>query len=143
MVKIWASAASTQSSASASSKTTTGDLPPSSTEERLSVGAPAAMIARPVVVSPVKQMRSTPGWRESGAPAVSPKPWTTLNTPDGTPASSNTVASNVAVRGDHSAGLSTTVLPAPSAGAIRQVESISGAFQGMMSPATPTGLRIV
>ena len=44
MVKIWASAASTQSSGSASSKTTTGDLPPSSTDERLSVGAPAAMI---------------------------------------------------------------------------------------------------
>ena len=50
------------------------------------------MIACPVVVSPVKQMRSTPGWRDSGAPAVSPKPWTTLNTPGGTPASSSTVA---------------------------------------------------
>ena len=45
--------------------------------------------------------------------------------------------------GDHSAGLSTTVLPAASAGAIRHVESISGAFHGMISPATPTGLWIV
>ena len=49
----------------------------------------------------------------------------------------------VAVSGDHSAGLSTTVLPAASAGAIRHVDNISGAFQGMISPATPIGLRIV
>src|SRR5947209_17044943 len=143
MVKICASAASTHSSASASSKTTTGDLPPSSTDERLSVGAPAAMIVCPVVVSPVKQMRLTPGWEDSGAPAVSPNPCTTLNTPVGTPASSSTEASRVVVNGDHSAGLSTTVLPAASAGAIRHVDSMSGAFHGMIRPATPTGLRTV
>ena len=143
MVKICASAASTHSSGSASSNTTTGDLPPSSIEERFSVGAPAAMIVSPVVVSPVKQIRLTPGWRDSAAPAVSPNPWTTLNTPAGTPASSSTLASSVAVSGDHSAGLSTTVFPAASAGAIRHVESINGAFHGMISPATPTGLRIV
>ncbi len=52
-------------------------------------------------------------------------------------------ASSVAESGDHSAGFSTTVLPAASAGASRQVVSISGAFHGMISPATPTGLRIV
>ena len=40
MVKICASAASTHSSGSASSNTTTGDLPPSSIEERLSVRRP-------------------------------------------------------------------------------------------------------
>ena len=45
--------------------------------------------------------------------------------------------------GDHSAGLRTIVLPAASAGAIRQVDSMSGAFQGMIIPATPTGLWIV
>ena len=80
---------------------------------------------------------------DSAAPAVSPKPCTTLNTPAGISASSITPASSVAVSGDHSAGLSTTVLPAASAGAIRHVESISGAFHGMISPATPTGLRMV
>jgi hypothetical protein len=49
----------------------------------------------------------------------------------------------VAVSGDHSAGLRTIVLPAASAGAMRQVDSISGAFQGMIIPVTPPGLRTV
>ena len=62
-VKICARAASTARSGSASSKTTTGDLPPSSTDERFSVGAPAAMIVEPVVVSPVKQMSLHVGMR--------------------------------------------------------------------------------
>ena len=101
------------------------------------------MIACAVVVSPVKQTRSTPGCAESGAPAVSPKPCTTLNAPDGSPASVTISASSVAESGDHSAGFSTTVFPAASAGASLQVVSISGAFHGMISPATPTGLRIV
>jgi hypothetical protein len=143
IVKICATAASTAASGSASSKTTTGDLPPSSTEERFRVGAPAAITSWPVLVSPVKQIRSTPGWDDSAAPAVSPRPCTTLKTPAGRSASATTWASSVAVRGDHSAGLSTTVFPAASAGAIRQLDSIRGAFQGMISPATPTGLRIV
>ena len=107
------------------------------------MGAPAAMIVCPVVVSPVKQMRLTPGWADNAAPAASPNPCTTLNTPSGRPASCMTDASRVALNGDHSAGLSTTVLPAARAGAIRQEESISGAFHGMIMPATPTGLRIV
>jgi hypothetical protein len=47
------------------------------------------------------------------------------------------------VSGDHSAGFSTIVFPAASAGAIRHVDSMSGAFQGMIIPATPTGLWIV
>ena len=71
-VKICASAASTASSGSASAKTTTGDLPPSSSDTRLSVAAPAAAISRPVALSPVKATRLTPGWAESGAPALSP-----------------------------------------------------------------------
>ncbi len=142
-MKICANAASTHNPGSASSKTTTGDLPPSSIEERFNVAAPAAMIACPVLVSPVKQIRSTPGCAASAAPALSPNPCTTLNTPAGISASSSTPANSVAVSGDHSAGLSTTVFPAANAGAIRHVESINGAFHGMINPATPTGLRIV
>ena len=101
------------------------------------------MIADPVADSPVNETRLTPGCATSGAPAVSPKPCTTLNTPGGTPTSSSSAARRVAVSGDHSAGLRTIVLPAARHGAIRQVESISGAFQGMISAATPTGLWIV
>src|ERR671929_1476111 len=98
------------------------------------------MIALPVVVSPVNETMSTPGWATSGAPAVSPKPWTTLNTPGGRPTSSRISASLEAVSGDHSAGLSTHVLPAARQGAIFQVDSMSGEFHGVMSAATPTGL---
>ena len=43
--------------------------------------------------------------------------------------------------GDHSAGLSTTVLPAASAGAHFQVESMKGAFHGVMTTVGPAGMR--
>ncbi|GAA2848848.1 hypothetical protein GCM10020220_042840 [Nonomuraea rubra] len=45
----------------------------------------------------------------------------------------------VAEAGVSSAGLSTTVLPHASAGAIFQVSSMSGKFHGAMAAATPTG----
>ena len=60
-VKIWATTASTARSKSESANTTTGDLPPSSKESRLSVGAAFAMIAEPVADSPVNEIRLTPG----------------------------------------------------------------------------------
>ena len=46
-------------------------------------------------------------------------------------------ASIDAVSGAHSGGLATTVLPAASAGPIRQVASISGAFQGVITAVDP------
>ena len=48
-------------------------------------------------------------------------------------------ASSDAVSGAHSGGLTTTVLPAASAGAMRHVASISGAFHGVITTATPDG----
>ena len=48
-------------------------------------------------------------------------------------------ASREAVSGAHSGGFSTTVLPAASAGPIRQVASISGAFHGVITATTPAG----
>ena len=48
-------------------------------------------------------------------------------------------ASRDAVSGAHSGGLSTTVFPAASAGPIRQVASMSGAFHGVMMAVTPAG----
>ena len=80
-----------------------------------------------------------PGCAVSGAPASAPVPWTTLRTPAGSPASCAMSASSDAVSGAHSGGLSTTVLPAASAGPIRQVASISGAFHGVMIATTPAG----
>ena len=70
-------------------------------------------------------------------------PWTTLNTPGGRPASWAMSASSDAVSGAHSGGLTTTVLPAASAGPMRQVASISGAFQGVMIATTPAGSNVI
>ena len=50
-------------------------------------------------------------------------------------------ASSEHASGDHSAGLSTTVQPAASAGAVFQVESMNGAFHGVITAAGPDGMR--
>ena len=68
-------------------------------------------------------------------------PWTTLKTPGGKPASAVSVGQQRARSGDHSAGLSTTVQPAASAGAVFHVESMNGAFHGVMTAAGPAGMR--
>jgi len=62
-----------------------------------------------------------------------------LTTPCGSPASWQISAKRSAVRGVNSAGLSTTVFPMASAGAIFHASMRSGKFQGMICPATPTG----
>ena len=66
-------------------------------------------------------------------------PCTTLSTPAGTPAAWAMSAISEQVSGAHSGGLTTIVLPAASAGPTFQVVSISGAFQGVISAATPAG----
>ena len=59
----------------------------------------------------------------------------------GSPASSARSASTEQESGDHSAGFSTTVQPAASAGAVFQVESMNGAFHGVITTAGPEGIR--
>ena len=75
-------------SRSASSKTITGFLPPSSKCTRFSVGAPCAWIIEPVDDSPTNAIALISGCAVSDAPADSPIPCTTLSTPGGRPASS-------------------------------------------------------
>lgn len=104
---------------SASSSTTWADLPPSSSRVFLTVGAPAARIARPVAVDPVKVIMSTRGSADSAAPTSFELPTTTLKTPAGMSVSSATMRpSSVPDHGVSCAGLSTTVLPAISAGTV-------------------------
>ena len=62
-----------------------------------------------------------------------------LTTPGGSSACSQISANSSADNGVVSAGFSTTVLPAASAGAIFQASISSGKFQGMIWPATPSG----
>ena len=84
-------------------------------------------------------MRATSGCSTRGSPASAPKPVTTLTTPCGKPASSNRRASSSIDADANSEGLTTTVLPAASAGASFQQVSSSGEFQGVIAPTTPTG----
>ena len=63
----------------------------------------------------------------------------TVNTPSGSPASSASSPSRIAVSGVSSAGLSTTVLPAASAGAKPQPAIGIGKFHGTITPTTPSG----
>ena len=59
------------------------------------------------------------------------------------PASSASSPILSAVSGVNSAGLSTTVQPQASAGAIFHIPIISGKFHGMIAPTTPIGSRTV
>ena len=66
-----------------------------------------------------------------------------LTTPGGMPASPINSPRRSAVSGVSSAGLSTTVQPAASAGPIFHAAISSGKFHGMIAPTTPTGsLRV-
>ena len=119
-----------------------GAFPPSSSEIFLSPGAHCAMRSFPTSVEPVK-----PSFRTIGLEVISPPiagassaaPVTTEKTPAGTPASSASAAMARAQRGVCSAGFSTIVQPAASAGADFRVGIAAGKFQGVMPAVTPTG----
>src|SRR3984957_12500242 len=92
-LQIWPELANTAIAApgtaismSASANTMSGDLPPSSSDTRFRFPADARMIDWPVKCEPVNATLSTSGCDASAAPAVSPKPGTTLTTPAGPPA---------------------------------------------------------
>jgi hypothetical protein len=63
--------------------------------------------------------------------------------PAGAPASVSSCATSKAVSGVSSAGFSTTVQPAASAGPTLRVAIAAGKFHGVSSSATPTALRKV
>ena len=81
------------------------------------VPAAASDTARPARVEPVSETMSTSGWPAMASPTTGPYPVTRLKTPAGRPISSRISASTKAFSGATSLGLSTTVLPATSAGA--------------------------
>ena len=67
---------------------------------------------------------------------------TTLNTPLGTPASSDKYAIAVAEKGVSGAGFATTLQPTAIAGAIFLANIAEGKFHGVMHPTTPIGCLI-
>src|SRR5262249_60443375 len=102
---------------SASSSTTIGPLPPSSSSWVL----PAARVATdaPVATDPMKPTAATPGCPASASPATGPGPGTKLNTPGGVPSAAMISASRAQQAVVGGAGPQTTVLPGGSAGAHR------------------------
>ena len=76
-----------------------GDLPPSSRDTRVMLGAACCRMLTPVRVSPVKAILSMPGCPASALPVVAPGPVMTLSTPSGSPASSAIRPSSIAVNG--------------------------------------------
>ena len=130
------------SAGSASASTMAADLPPSSSEQRLSCSPHAAPIALPAAVEPVKVILSTSGCATSALPVSGP-PGTTESTPSGRPASVNSSAITLADNGVSGAGLRTTEQPADNAGpSLLQIRN-SGTFQAVIAPTTPTGSRVI
>ena len=93
----------------------------------------------PVASEPVKATLATFGCSTSGVPTSAPKPVTTLTTPGGKPACSISFMNSSAEAEVYSDGLTTTVLPAASAGASFHASSSNGEFHGMIIAITPIG----
>ncbi len=132
-------APSAAASRSASSNTTNGALPPSSSEIFLIVGATCFIRRRPTSVEPVNESLRTVGFAHISPPIAGASPVTTLSTPGGNPARCASSASASAEYGVASAGLMTTVQPAASAGATLRVIIDDGKFHGVIAAQTPTG----
>ena len=100
----------------------------------------AAAVATAVAAAspPVNVILSTSGWPQSAAPASAP-PGTTLTTPGGSPACSQSLANTSPENGVCSGGFSTTQLPAASAGASLSASAMTGPFHGMIATTTPYG----
>ena len=126
-------------SRSASAKTTLALLPPSSSVTRFTCAAQPAMMRCPTSVDPVKTTLRTNGFVTKRSPTTEPFPGITVKTPSGIPALSASSPSRIAESGVISAGLSTTVLPAASAGAKPQPAIGIGKFQGTITETTPNG----
>ncbi len=102
---------------SASGMTISGDLPPSSSDTRLTDCEASSMTRLPASVEPVNDTMSTSGWTAMASPTTGPTPVTRLKTPAGRPTDSTISARTNAFSGATSEGLTTTVQPAASAGA--------------------------
>ena len=117
-------------------------MPPSSSETFFTPRAHCSMSSFPTAVEPVKPSLRTSGFDVISPPisgASSASPVTIDRTPAGSPACSPSSASASAESGVCSAGFSTIVHPAASAGAAFRVIIALGKFHGVMPTVTPTG----
>ena len=91
-------------------------------------------------VEPTNETAFTSGWTSSASTA-SLSPWTTLNTPSGSPASRSSSAIRSDSDGTRSEGFSTKVLPQAIATGNIHIGTIAGKLNGVMPAQTPTGSR--
>ena len=137
-------AASAAASRSASGRTTSGALPPSSSRQRLKCSAHLIPMILPTFEEPVKFTRRTAGWAISASTTsgASSGAWMIRFTaPAGSPASTSARTIAAWVRGHCSEAFSTTVLPYASGVATARVPRITGAFHGAIPTTTPAGWR--
>ena len=91
-------------------------------------------------VEPTKEIDCTSGWVSRPSTATL-SPFSTLNTPSGSPASFHSSAIHSAEEGTFSLGFSTTVLPAAMASGKNHIGTIAGKLNGQIMPTTPSGCR--
>ena len=102
--------------------------------------AAAPAITRvPTSVDPVNTILRTSGCVTNRSPITDPLPGSTWNRSGSRPASTASSPSRIVVSGVHSAGLTSTALPAASAGANPHDAIGIGKFHGVMMPTTPNG----
>ena len=114
-------------------------LPPSSSVTRLTWAAAPAITRVPTSVDPVNTILRTSGWVTNRSPITEPLPGSTWNRSGSRPACTASSPRRSVVSGVHSAGLTSTALPAASAGANPHDAIVIGKFHGVMTPTTPSG----
>src|SRR3954452_10255813 len=127
------SAPSTARERSASSSTSIGSLPPSSSVTGTSRSPAAAATRRPTSAEPVKSTLASPREQTSASPTA-PSPCASAN---GAPADAKISATSAPVSGGNSDGLSTTAFPAASAYAACVNGTANGKFHGAITATTP------
>src|SRR5678815_502533 len=132
-----ATAPAIAASRSASSNTTNGALPPSSSESFFTVVEHCAISSLPTAVEPVKLSLRTIGLLVSSPPIGLESPVTHESTPAGTPARSASTHMASAEYGVSSDGLITIVQPAAKAGATLRAIIAAGKFHGVIAAVTP------
>src|SRR4029453_19517274 len=91
-------------------------------------------------VDPTKEIDWTSGCVSSPSTATL-SPFSTLNTPSGSPASFHSSATQSAAVGTFSLGFRTTVFPAAMAIGKNHIGTMAGKLNGEMMPTTPRGCR--
>src|SRR3954452_23008534 len=96
----------------------------------------------PIAVEPVNDTMSMSDDAVSAAAGAASAPVITLTTPGGNPTSCMISARTRIASGSCGAGLTTTVQPTASAGAILPATLVSGKLYGEMHATAPTGSRL-